>query len=455
MQRKVGAVFVTAVALLSVTVPSGAVRGGLQSGVQGMDAVGQAPPVLKGATAEGVAPTSAGLGRVLAGALRDPALGKHHGAVVYDVTRHKLVYSTGASGRYIPASTMKLLTTTAALAALGPEHRFTTKVVGTGSSIVLVGGGDPLLTSRRPAAGVTPDPVPAYLPDLATLTAKALKARGVRTVSLGYDASLFTGPGVNHKWEAKYVPEGIAAPTSALWTEEGRKVPGMAARWPDPARATAASFATRLKAAGIKVSSVKALRAKPGAAVVAQVRSPRLAELVEHINLVSDNDGAEVLLRQVGVATHNGGSYAGGLKGLRSTLTRLGIDVSKARIEDGSGLSRTNGVPLQLLASVLEAAAAEGHPELRAVLTGLPVAGFTGSLAERFTASGTATGSGYVRAKTGTLTSVHSLAGVVRTRTGALLAFAVATDSAPPDKALAARTALDRAAAAIASCGCG
>lgn len=447
MRRWAGAAFVTAAVVVFATAPSVAV---LPASV---DQATEAPQVLKPATVEGVAPTAAGVRRVLTPVLADPAMGGHRGAFVYDVQRRKTLMNSG--GTYTPASTMKLLTTTAALATLGPDHRFATKVVGSGSSIVLVGGGDPLLASRKPAAGKIPDPVPATLPDLATATARALAAKGVRTVSLGYDASLFSGPGANRAWQPNYVPDGVAASTSALWTDEGRKVPGMAARWPDPARAAANLFATRLKAAGIKVTgSTRPVRAAPGTPVLAQVRSPRLAAIVEHVNLVSDNDGAEVLLRQVGIATRNGGSYAGGLKGLRTTLTGLGAEFGAARIYDGSGLARGNRVPLQLLGSVLGMAGSDDHPELRAVITGLPVAGFTGSLDDRFTAPGALPGSGYVRAKTGTLTSVHSLAGVVRDRTGTLLVFAVAADGSPPDKALATRTALDRAAGALAACGC-
>lgn len=447
MRRWSGAAFVTAAAVVFAMAPSAAVV------PQTVRAAASAPQVLEPATAEGVAPTAAGVRRVLTPVLADPSMGAHRGAFVYDVQRRRTLMNS--TGTFTPASTMKLLTTTAALATMGPDHRFTTKVVGSGSSIVLVGGGDPLLASRRPAAGKIPDPAPATLPELATATARALAAKGVRTVSLGYDASLFSGPGANAAWRPTYIPDGVAAATSALWTEEGRKVPGMAARWPDPARAAANLFAKSLKAAGIKVTgSVRPVKAAPGTPLVAQIRSPRLAAIVEHINLVSDNDGAETLLRQIGVATRNGGSYAGGLKGLRSTLSGLGVEFGAARIYDGSGLARGNRVPLQLLGSVLGLAGSDDHPELRAVITGLPVAGFTGSLDDRFTAPGALPGSGYVRAKTGTLTSVHSLAGVVRDRTGTLLVFAVAADGSPPDKALATRTALDRAAGALAACGC-
>ena len=201
--------------------------------------------------------------------------------------------------------------------------------------------------------------------------------------------------------------------------------------------------------------TVKRAKAPAAAKSLAEVRSPTLASIAEHVNLASDNDGAEVLLRHVGLATGAGGSSAGGVTGLRKTLGGLGLDLSKARIQDGSGLSRTNAIPLTLLSSALAAVAGPDHPKLRPLLAGLPVAGFSGSLAQRFAGPGTAPGSGHVRAKTGTLTGVHSLAGLVRDRTGSLLVIVLATDRARTDKALAARLALDRAASVLANCGCG
>jgi D-alanyl-D-alanine carboxypeptidase/D-alanyl-D-alanine-endopeptidase (penicillin-binding protein 4) len=366
-----------------------------------------------------------------------------------------VVYSTGMAGPFVPASTMKLLTTTSALTTLGPDRWFTTKtVIGSRGQIVLVGGGDPLLTIRRQTDPLD-FPRRATLQDLAASTARALRAQGVSSVALGYDATLFTGPAVNPKWLPTYIAEGIAGRTSALWVDEGRVARGNAKRVTSPALAAATAFAAQLRAAGVNVTALKAMEAPSAAANLAQVRSAPLGDIVEYVNLHSDNDGAEVLLRQIGLATKNGGSYAGGLKGVRSTLAGLGLDLSKARLEDGSGLSRTNQVPLDLLAGVVRVAASGSRPELKQLLTGLPVAAFTGSLGDRFSSPGTAAGAGLVRAKTGTLTSIHSLAGLVRDRTGTLLVFALATDSAPPDKALATRAALDRAAAALAGCGCG
>jgi D-alanyl-D-alanine carboxypeptidase/D-alanyl-D-alanine-endopeptidase (penicillin-binding protein 4) len=448
-----------------VTLAAGAVLGALVAGAGGAEAVRgpsfratdstAAPLVLPPAQTEGVAPTAAGVQKALASVLADPSLGKHRGAYVYDDSRSKVVYSTGTAKPFVPASTLKLLTTASALATLGPDRWFTTKtVIASKGQIVLVGGGDPLLTVKRQTDPLD-FPRRATLQDLAASTARSLRAKGVLSVSLGYDATLFSGPAINPKWLPTYITEGVAARTSALWVDEGRAVPGKAKRVTSPPLAAANAFATQLRAAGVKVTAVKAMEAPPTATNLAQVRSAPLGDIVEYVNLHSDNDGAEVLLRQVGLATKNGGSYAGGLKGVRATLTSLGLDPSKARLEDGSGLSRTDQVPLDLLAGVLRVATSASRPELKHLLTGLPVAAFTGSLGNRFSSPGTAAGTGVVRAKTGTLTSVHSLAGLVRDRTGTLLVFVVATDSAPPSKALAARAALDRAAAALAGCGCG
>ena len=74
----------------------------------------------------------------------------------------------------------------------------------------------------------------------------------------------------------------------------------------------------------------------------------------------------------------------------------------------------------------------------------------TGTLATRFDATGTKVGRGVVRAKTGTLTGVDCLAGLVRDSHGRLLAFAVLADSTPGPQA-ASRTALDRVASAVAA----
>ena len=118
---------------------------------------------------------------------------------------------------------------------------------------------------------------------------------------------------------------------------------------------------------------------------------------------VSDNEAAEVLAHQVGLATVGEASFAGGVAGVRQALSELGVELAAAdRWYDGSGLSRDNVLTPATLLAVLRVAASDDHPELRSVLTGLPVAGFTGSLEYRF-ADAAPAARGRVRAKTGTL----------------------------------------------------
>jgi D-alanyl-D-alanine carboxypeptidase/D-alanyl-D-alanine-endopeptidase (penicillin-binding protein 4) len=106
------------------------------------------------------------------------------------------------------------------------------------------------------------------------------------------------------------------------------------------------------------------------------------------------------------------------------------------------------------LAAVVRLAARHDHPELREVLTGLPVAGFTGSLTYRFD-HGPAAARGRVRAKTGTLTGVHGLAGVADDASGARMVFAVVADRVGALKNLEAQTLIDRIAGALGACRCG
>ncbi len=168
---------------------------------------------------------------------------------------------------------------------------------------------------------------------------------------------------------------------------------------------------------------------------------------------MSDNEAAEVLAHHVGLAVEGEGSFAAARRGVATTLAGLGVDLTDDTVYDGSGLSRRSRVDAGTLVDVLRVAASPEHPELRAVISGLPVAGFTGSLEFRF-ASGDPDGRGLVRAKTGTLTGVSALAGLVTDAGGRTLVFASVADRVAPADKLAAQEALDDVAAALALCRC-
>ncbi|WP_308014129.1 D-alanyl-D-alanine carboxypeptidase/D-alanyl-D-alanine endopeptidase [Streptantibioticus parmotrematis] len=409
------------------------------------------------------APTTQGLADAIGPLFDDPALGRTRTGAVLDAGTGQLLYGHDQDTASAPASTTKIATATAALEALGPGHRIATRVLpGAGpGTIVLVGGGDPTLTASPTPPGADPDATPASLVTLAADTAKALRARRTTEVTLTYDTSLYTGP-VLH-------PIGVndnIAPVTALMADEGRTDPAStedAPRQADPAACAAQTFATLLGRDGITVRG----QVKPGTAPagthapLAQVLSMPLSALVERMLTDSDNDIAEALARQAALGTETPVSFTGGAQAVREQLTRLHAPLTGTAFNDGSGLDRADRLTPDLLAHLLLDAASPAHPELRSVLSGLPVAGFTGTLADRFqsgeddtAAAGgpPSSAAGLVRAKTGTLTGVNTLAGTVVDGDGRLLVFAFMTSgTTDPD---AAQGALDRLASAVTGCGC-
>jgi D-alanyl-D-alanine carboxypeptidase/D-alanyl-D-alanine-endopeptidase (penicillin-binding protein 4) len=386
--------------------------------------------------------------------MHDKSLGRHYALAVGDLTGPAVIVARGPAV-VTPASTMKLLTTTAALRMLGPDHRFrtTTRFVRQSREVVLVGGGDPML-SNDTKSPLTSYPRAASINALAVMTAHRLRARHIDRVHLGYDAMLFTGPAGNPHWEPSYVKESVVTPTSALWVDQGRRKPYFGLREQDPAAVAASVFAARLAARGIKVvGNPHAVKVPPTSGHLAAVESAPLRQLVDFILETSNNEGAEVLLRHIAIAGHSSGSAVNGVIIERSALARLGVPLAGARIYDGSGLSRADRLPIATLVRVLQLVSSPAHPELRGVITGLPIAGFSGTLASRFR-HGAGAAVGLVRVKTGTLTGVTAYAGTITTRDGTPLVFAVVADRVANAQTLAARATLDKIAARLATCGC-
>lgn len=396
-----------------------------------------APRAVLAPAEAGPAPKAAKLAAKVSAVKLGAKSGSFSGSVI-DGGTGRVLYAKNASKAYIPASTLKLLTTTAALSILGPQHQFTTKVVSASASrVVLVGGGDPYLTE-------------ASLDRLAKLTAVQLKKNRHTTVQLGYDVSLFSGPSWHPDWPSMYRDQ--VTPVSALWVNEGRVGGSVGARVSNPPKAAATAFAADLRKQGIAVTGVKDTAAAQAAPQLAAVRSMSLERIVEHLLMVSDNDAAEVVSRQAAIGAGKPGSFAAGRAVVKARLVQLGVWDDSAHIRDGSGLSRSNAVPADLMAAVLQLTLEDGHPELRAVATGLPVAGVEGSLRRRFTEPGTAPAHGVVRGKTGTLTGVSALAGYMRTDDGSLLVYAFLVNGSTDY--FGTRAWLDRVANAVSTCGC-
>lgn len=401
--------------------------------------VGTAAPVLPPADA-GVGVPPSEVAGVLDPLLDDASLGGEVGAVVIDVATGDVLYSRdGASPRSL-ASNQKVFTSLAILDAIGPEGTITTTVTWepSTSTLTLVGAGDPTLAS-----------VSATGSSLAAL-ADQVAALVDGSVTLLYDTRLFSGPQIAPGWSDDYPATGVAAPVSALVVDRAR-TPGSDAREPDPARTAASIFAAQLEERGVSVYAVD--EGFASGQVIATTESVPLATMVETMLTESDNDMAEILAHLAGAEASGTGSFASGASATIAALAAAGIPTQGAVFVDGSGLSYEDvASPLTLAQVVALATAGSAPASTWPIVLGLPVAGLTGTLADRFQGPETGGAAGFVRAKTGTLSGVSTLAGTVVDADGRLLAFALMSDGTTD--VAASRDALDRAAAALAACGC-
>jgi D-alanyl-D-alanine carboxypeptidase/D-alanyl-D-alanine-endopeptidase (penicillin-binding protein 4) len=409
--------------------------------------------------------TAAGLAAAITPVLGSPVFGGQLGVLVTNLSSGAVLYSRNASTGFTPASTNKLATAAAALQVLGPAARFRTRVVtgASPSSIVLVGGGDPTLAAGAPPASDYPQP--ATLRELAKRTAATLRARGRHTVRLGYDTSLYTGPGLAQAWSPSYVTTGNVTAITSLEVDQGRLTQSGAPedadvgdslpRSTDPAGQAAASFGAFLAADGITVRGMPRLVTAPaGATALATVQSPPLAQIVQQMLEESNNVIAENLARQVAIARHQQASFTGAAAAVTSVLRGMGV-TGQIRLYDDSGLSPDDRLAPSALVQLISLAAT--RPQLRSMLAGLPVDGFSGTLVKGGSVFGAGgrVGLGVVRAKTGNLNTVAALAGVAYARNGQLLAFAVMADRVQAARLTQAATGMVTFASVLAGCGCG
>ena len=369
-------------------------------------------------------------------------------ASVIDVATGEELLDQSATTGVTPASTNKVLTAWAALSSMGPGHTLQTKAVLDGQTVTLVGGGDVLLADD--AGDPTATAGHAGLGDLARATAEQLKSQGMTSVSLRLDDTLFTGAQWNDGWEAgneQYVAkvQPIMVDVSATQNQ------GYPA---DPAMEAAQAFARHLSEAGITVDGDASRAAAPGGAKeLASVSSAPLSDILALSLKTSDNTMTEVEGRLVALQAKETADFAGASKAVAAQLRKDGFDTSGLTLLDSSGLAKGNKVPARLLAQILaKSAGDDGGSAGRTLVADLPVGALDGTLGNRLHDTAAA---GTVRAKTGSLEQTSSLAGVVTTADGRLLAFAILANGFPANGGSAAGAAIDNHfVAPLASCGC-
>jgi D-alanyl-D-alanine carboxypeptidase/D-alanyl-D-alanine-endopeptidase (penicillin-binding protein 4) len=331
-----------------------------------------------------------------------------------------------------------------ALRLMPASTRFATDVVELPASsklpnvtrVAIVGGGDTLLSSTD-------------LMKLMPAIAAKVGSDGNDTVQINIDDSLFAPPTPATGWLPTYTL-GEISPVRALERDERR-------RW-DTSDEVGRWFTTEIRTHGIKAIYGGRTVAPIDASTVAKFSGHTLNQNIQAMLLNSDNDIAEHLARLATLAAGEQPTWQSWQEVALAQLRALHINTSGLRIYDGSGLSRAARLtPAAIVALVRMALQPKKYPALRTLLVtapgDFPVAGSTGTLKYRFTAKSASCARGKVRAKTGFLTGVGSLAGVARGVDGRDRVFAFfLNNQSPKTTSVAVRNALDDMAATTVGC---
>ncbi|BBX75890.1 D-alanyl-D-alanine carboxypeptidase/D-alanyl-D-alanine-endopeptidase [Mycobacterium shinjukuense] len=389
-----------------------------------------------------------GVAAALAPAAADPNLGRLGGRVTDALTGREL-WRQLDDLPLVPASTNKILTATAALLTLDRQARISTRVVAGGPTtqgpVVLVGAGDPTLSAAVPGVDTWYRGA-ARISDLV----EQIRRSGVTPTAVQVDISAFTGPTMAPGWDPADVDNGDIAPIEAAMIDAGRIQPTTvnSRRSRTPALDAGRELA---KALGLDPAAVTIGSAPPGARQLAVVQSAPLIQRLSQMMNASDNVLAECIGREVAAAINRPQSFSGAVDAITSRLRTAHVDTAGAALVDASGLSVDNRLTARTLDGAMQAAAGPDQPALRPLLDLLPIAGGSGTLGERFLDAATDLGpAGWLRAKTGSLTAINSLVGVLTDRSGRVLTFAFISNEAGPN----GRNAIDALATKLWFCGC-
>ena len=381
--------------------------------------------------------------------LVDPRLGGGVTAFVIDANSGKVLVDINGQQAMIPASTLKIFTGIAAMNVLGAQTRFETLVKREGSQLTIIGGGDPTLVSQTPENWRGKPPGSEQPPSLDQLADLAVVAIGPTTEAfvVNFDDSLFESPKAHSTWPDQYLRTGEVAPAQGLIMDFG--INDSEAVMKDPAKSAAQYFADALTARGIPATLGERKVAGDTASVLTSIKSATVTDIVERMITTSNNTMAEFLAHHIGGA--NGEyTYEAGAKATTEALTAAQIDLTGVTILDGSGLSRSNQASAKSLVSALSyASKTDGSAWTN--LSGLPVAGISGTLVDRYDVG--EPGRGTVRAKTGTLSKVVALSGTLVDASGDVLIFTFIANEVPSGTKQG-EAALDEVVKALVQCGC-
>lgn len=395
-----------------------------------------------------VTPTAEGRDCSVADLAADKLLKDLHAQVINPATNEVLFDIQGDTPTQT-ASVMKLLTAAAALQVLGPNFRVQTKVyadLDVPGQIVVVGAGDPTISRTR--VGV--QSVYKDAPKIADLAVQINAwARATPITNIVLDSTYFAGPAWDSAVADTERSNGYQPLITAIQADGDRDNPTKqtSPRSTDPVD----RFGTALvKAIGPLAENATVTQAAAGTNLlqIADVRSQPISKWITHMLSVSDNTEAEFLARLVSKQLGMDGSLESIDGAIKAALTSAGLATEGLVLKDGSGENEENLVSATFINSLLKKVLnREGN--FGPIYQGLPVAGESGSLADRFGGKNI-DAAGHIFAKTGWTRHEYSLAGIIKAKDGTDLTFSIA---AIGDLTDTTKDAIDNLATGIYRCG--
>jgi D-alanyl-D-alanine carboxypeptidase/D-alanyl-D-alanine-endopeptidase (penicillin-binding protein 4) len=413
--------------------------------------------------------------------------------VVRDATTGETLYNRNGDQRMLPASNTKLFTSTAAMHVLGPSYRFHTDVLATApvrggklrGDLYLKGYGDPTalesdyvgLAKQLRAAGVRRvdgdliaddtyfdhvrlgdswawDDEPFYYnAQISALTlapntdydsgTAIVESRPGAAVGAPVKLTLVPGNGVIKLISSAKTGAAGSSNTLSIERDHGTNIVRVTGSVPlgaavgqewvtvwEPELYAADVFQRALAAQGIKVDGHIKNAATPTAAhQLARDESMTVGELMTPFLKLSNNMHAETLVKAMGAVVEASGTWSAGLGVVTDYAQSIGVDTSRIRLSDGSGLSRKVNVTADAVTDVLIGAQKETW--WQQWYDALPIAGnperfVGGTLRSRMLNTPAANN---LHGKTGSLTGVTALSGYVTDKDGRKLVFSMLSNN--------------------------
>ena len=357
------------------------------------------------------------------------------GVLVVNPRTGDTIYSKNAGKLFMPASNMKIVTSSAALTLLGPDYTYKTTFLVDGpvqdslldGDLIVIGRGDPTISDNMRGVATT----------VMDALADSIRAHGIRQITgrLARVGNAFPDSIHGYGWEWDDLGEYYAAGVDELIFNEGmapttpRPPPDTVrdSAYSGPAKDPATAYLNALNDALIRKGIIldagvldSILPTPIKMDTLFTFTSLPMRNIIPALMKPSQNQIAEILLKTIGLERGGMGTADSARKIVGQLLLSWGVQQDGFVIRDGSGLSRHDMLTPETLVRVLDHI--QQDTAFAVFYNALPIAGIDGTLENRM--KGTPA-EGNVRAKTGSISYARSLSGYVTTADGERLIFSM------------------------------